>query len=478
MDLIVNELVGILKSELPLIKKEYRLVALLVNLSCELITMALSSLDDELASTMTTGQVQQKKWRTLVTPFGEIRYQRRYYFDPSTAQRFFALDHFLGIAKTQRVSPLLRSLVAKASTGMTTRHEAAVFSLLTPVTLSHQAVSRIVHEVGQELAEKQEAKTVQDEESLRDNTAKPAQQSKYIVVTGDALVYKQSSPGAKRGFLYRYTVHEGSRQIRKANGKPAKNRRELKNAVNFSSTDRVEALWQADTYLHTHYDLKNTVVITNSDNGVGFTPDQFAYLGSGAKMWIHQLDHFHVRRKIAERLGDNFPELNARLLQAIFYSYDFKAVQAVLDTLASILSTDPSRNYQYQSEINKLAAYLKRNWDSLRPLRHYHVRNPGGLGTSESGHRKYSYRLKGQGKYWSAAGAKAQAVIIDCVKNKQLERYLEVPPMDLKRQERPYDGKFIRQLLKQPQKPVEPHVGVVQGQVQFYGQRYKTTYTA
>lgn len=46
------------------------------------------------------------------------------------------------------------------------------------------------------------------------------------------------------------------------------------------------------------------------------------------------------------------------------------------------------------------------------------------IGSCESNHRKYTYRVKGQGKYWSEAGAEGMLRILTCIKNRDLEQWL------------------------------------------------------
>lgn len=121
---------------------------------------------------------------------------------------------------------------------MTSRHEAEVISLLAPVSLSHQTVNQIVHEVEKGLAAKQETKTVQAQDAADNGTLKALRKTPYVVVMGDSLLYKESGREVHHDSLYRLTFHEGSQKVLKKNGQPAKNRRELKNSVTFSSTDR------------------------------------------------------------------------------------------------------------------------------------------------------------------------------------------------------------------------------------------------
>ena len=46
------------------------------------------------------------------------------------------------------------------------------------------------------------------------------------------------------------------------------------------------------------------------------------------------------------------------------------------------------------------------------------------IGCCESNHRKYTYRVKGQGKYWSEDGAEGILRVLTCIKNNELEYWL------------------------------------------------------
>ena len=46
------------------------------------------------------------------------------------------------------------------------------------------------------------------------------------------------------------------------------------------------------------------------------------------------------------------------------------------------------------------------------------------IGSCESNRHKYTYHVKGQGKYWSEAGAEGMLRILTCIKNRDLEQWL------------------------------------------------------
>jgi hypothetical protein len=43
------------------------------------------------------------------------------------------------------------------------------------------------------------------------------------------------------------------------------------------------------------------------------------------------------------------------------------------------------------------------------------------LAAVRANHRKYTYRVKGQGKYWSEDGAEGILRVLTCIKNNELE---------------------------------------------------------
>ena len=111
-------------------------------------------------------------------------------------------------------------------------------------------------------------------------------------------------------------------------------------------------------------------------------------------------------------------------MTAIWREYDPNKVTCILDTAESLLieELDTSQN---QEQLRKLRAYLERNWAHIKP---FHLRKLRGIskaiGTCESNHRQYTYRMKGQGKYWSKDGAESMVRLIASLKNQDLDKWL------------------------------------------------------
>lgn len=260
----------------------------------------------------------------------------------------------------------------------------------------------------------------------------------------------------KRGEIHRNQIAEGVEK----NGK----RTRLIGAHYFSSTESAADAWTlVQNYLFLHYDLSNTVVISNSDGGLGYEFSQFNEIVMGRLRHEHVRDAYHVNQKIKQRL--NFvPELQVELKKAIRH-HDWSEIELVLTTAESTILIDEEEVETHQKEqIRLLKGYLNRNWDYLMPLYKRGLgENLRGIETCESNHRPYSCRVKGHGKYWSKDGIRNVVYVIEGLKNGTLERaILEEIPGYNKQQSDQY-----KEALKTAHKRVahQPHEGVRHGSI-------------
>ncbi|WP_173000648.1 UPF0236 family transposase-like protein, partial [Lactobacillus helveticus] len=113
----------------------------------------------------------------------------------------------------------------------------------------------------------------------------------------------------------------------------------------------------------------------------------------------HFLDVFHLNKKIKDRLCFA-PELQGKLIYALEFKYDRDLVNTILDTAESKLidELDTAQNHEH---LTRLRSYIDRRWDDIKPFKMRDLKVAKAIGSCESNHRKYTYRVKGQGKYWS-----------------------------------------------------------------------------
>ena len=87
----------------------------------------------------------------------------------------------------------------------------------------------------------------------------------------------------------------------------------------FSSVESSQdAFKQAAHYLNQVYNLKDTIVVTNSDGGSGYEADKFESMDGYSKQHEHFRDLFHVHKKIKElKKIDSTAKQSKRVLSSI-----------------------------------------------------------------------------------------------------------------------------------------------------------------
>lgn len=445
MDYIVTDLTNILKQNNKFIIKEANICVYLFDLIAHLLALAIMQLDDELVEKQKAkGYVIEKmSERTMMTMVGEIRFKRRRYID-NKGKGYYAVDDFLGFEKYCRYTKLVIRNLCELSTSLTYRNASKAIELFAPFNISHQKINKVVNETGKQIQEKQEAETkvIKAPENLK--------KLDVLYVEGDAFWIKGQN--GKWFEMHRYQVCEGTIKINKT-------RNERINSRDFVSPDRKNAQLQLQVYLHNTYDLKHTIIISNGDGGAGYNKQAFEEMFSTNYIHEYFLDSFHVNQKIKNRISF-LGEISDKLIRSIWCKYDYEEAMMYLDTAESMLvnEVDTVDNHE---QVSKLRAYLIRNWEYIKPI--YKRANLKGIkkaiGGCESNHRKYTYRMKRQGRYWTKQGAQSMCTIIAAIKNKDLDYWVELKLVE------EVDVKEIHGSVRKALKKAvhEVHTGVKQG---------------
>ncbi|NHL94427.1 UPF0236 family transposase-like protein [Lactobacillus helveticus] len=185
-----------------------------------------------------------------------------------------------------------------------------------------------------------------------------------LYLEGDGVVIKGTK---KRLEFHRYQVCEDIINL-------SKTRRKRVQAKEFVSLSRLDALQEIKAYLANAYDLSDTLIISNADGGAGYAKKDFL-------------------------------------------------TDVILDTIESNL-VDELNTPENHENLKRLRSYLHRRWVDIKPFKMRHLSVIKAIGCCESNHRKYTYRVKGQGKYWSEDGAEGILRVLTCIKNKELEYWL------------------------------------------------------
>jgi hypothetical protein len=410
LDLIITDAVEILKKENSGIAKEKALMIYLFGVIREIMRQAYEALDDALVEEYKEKgyEIEKKNSRTILTLLGEITFRRRRFIKEGTAP-VYALDKFIGLKSYSRYSLLTQRNICELVSKTSYRHAEKAIELLTDFTMSHRKINRLAINIGKILKEQQRSETRYD--ILKALKRKVA----MLTIEGDGIDIH--GRGKQKLTIHRFQICEGKKLI-------GTKRKELVGYKVFSSMDRKKAYGELLEYIANTYDLTETLVVTNSDGGSGYEKEVFDELAQGCLRHAHFRDRYHVHKKVKERLYF-FKDIQYYLIQCIS-NYDWNSVCALLDTIESSLCVEENRDKEIEY-VQKLKSYLERNWEYLEPFysRNFPEGSKNCLGTCESNHRIYTYRMKKQGRYWTKEGAESMVRIIDALVNRELDMWLE-----------------------------------------------------
>lgn len=431
MNISVADILVCIQGVTSLFKAEVNILQLVFIRATELVGLAFEQLDDQLYEKAKEEAKQKHQTikslgrdsRTISFLFGTVQFKRRY-IQMADGSRVYLLDQQLGIQPHRQFSQLLMEKISDLTANGTMRLVAKAINSLTNCSISAPAVDRIAQGTGSDIALVRIQQTKEEEET------EPSQRKalRVLYIEGDAfLVRGRCTKGKKhRGHrrrnvpfthtVHRFQIYEGIEK----NG----SRHTLVNRHDVSGLSQREAIRELEAYLGAHYDLSQTTVFTGSDNGSGYEPEVFANIVVNAAKHIHVLDRYHLNNKITMRLA-GFPEPVIKKVRKAVYTANWDALTQALDTCQSLAVNDSSselgRPSDRAEDVRLLRGYLERNWVSIKPIAdpalHESIHS---LGCCESNHRRYTYRLKREGRAWSKRGLEAMLRIIDCEQNEDL----------------------------------------------------------
>ncbi|WP_241147091.1 UPF0236 family transposase-like protein, partial [Enterococcus cecorum] len=195
---------------------------------------------------------------------------------------------------------------------------------LTTNTVSRSTVMRAVKLYGKRADEYHKHQEVYPE--VIENKDKKKVDKIYI--EGDAVCFKKQN--GEMQFVHVFILHDGVETV-------SNNRKQSKNMLYFVDIRRKKARDRLKSYLQTHYDMKNIMVIANSDGGSGYEEAVFRDIAGVCNSFEYFIDRYHVSRKLEERvqLEEFIP-----LFQQAINSGELNKLKMVFDTYESNLETE------------------------------------------------------------------------------------------------------------------------------------------
>ncbi|MGT2906510.1 ISLre2 family transposase [Streptococcus dentiloxodontae] len=333
-------------------------------------------------------RINQKE-RTVIFSFGEMTFSRSRWKKGDTVR--IPVDEKLGLEPRVRFSQELLYQITRLSNDMPYRKVVEVMELLKKIYITKNTVQHALNVAGQLLEDKADYDSLSADRSADHSTKIKA---KKLYIEGDGVWVKQSTPDKKGKSveLSHFVVHTGSKKG---------NRNVLMDKFEVVSTHYHQVKDKLLDLITERFELTpETVIITNSDGGKGYSPNFFRELVSGfrPKEHFHFWDAFHVNQAIKTQLRPFPSELTKQAFQAL-KNRDRGQLKTVLDTAESLIDTD-----------EKLEAFQRFKRQLIKNFKY--TESPesvglssSGIGIMESQHRKITYRMKNRGMYWSKKGA-------------------------------------------------------------------------
>lgn len=431
MDTIVSQISEILTKEESILQRESQLNHFFSGLFCQLARQALELLDRQLIPSMKAQgyQIDHALDRKVSFFFGPVTYRRRRYVKTGSPA-VYPVDELLNLEPKKRHSKYVQNVFAQASTLGVYRKVSEAIDLVSMLSISHQQLQQLATAVGEEIDQNQR-------NDLSHNPKSGEKKVPILYVEGDAFYV--GAQGGGNIAVHRYQVCEGRQRI-------GKSRTTLVNYKEFIDLDRETAFEQLQNYLESTYDLSNTLLVTNSDEGTGYQKHNFSDLAGSVKAHEHFVDRYHVNRKIKARLRF-VPEDLVKEFQKALWQYDSTLLSPLYDTLESLCETAKD-----SYELGELKKYIGRNWLWLKPFwqRPLLKGHESVIGTCESHHRYFTFRMKKQGRRWGERGAQAMVKLLSAKRNGEFDKYTDyVSFPEFEAQE--YDW---QKLQKEYQKPL------------------------
>lgn len=340
--------------------------------------------------------------RTVTFSFGTVTFSRNCFF--KDGRYYYPVDEYLELLPYERYSKELLYYIATLASRMSYRKVVLTVYELKQIHITKDTVLKAVKYVGKLYEEQEDYMYYEEKESEKKKVD-------VLYIEGDGQQNKTRTEGKRTDYAH-FVVHEGCEY---EYGK----RKRLKNKKEFYRSSNYKAREELHDYLYEHYQLdEQTLVITNSDMGIGYTVPVFEelvapYLVRHEHFW----DRYHLYDLI-KGMYKNLPTECYKLLIGAIRIHDKQKAKTALDTAESLIEDEVKAE-----EFSKFSKRILDNFAYTKPpeLRGFLSE---GIGINESQHCKITNRTKNKGMRWCVKGAETMGrMIIDIANNKLKELF-------------------------------------------------------
>lgn len=361
-------------------------------------------------------QVQEIRERTIVTVFGEITFERRYYYDSKEKEYRYILDEILNLPQHSRVSNLVKEKAITMVRDLSYRKSAARINDLLGGNISASSLHDWVQKLGRKkeaLLKEERKKTY--EQGLVPETEEDADKTEHLFIEADGVVVNLQDDGENRSYKeIKLSVAYTGWEMRYLNSKEYR----VKNKKIFGGCAESDKFWQElGINIWKHYELGDDGVTVLNGDGAAWISKAERYLPF---LNYRMLDSYHLQRNLLRALGRS--EFLPRVRKAIS-EHDREKTLKLLDRAKSYRRIEKDRE-----KIEDLKEYILNHWENMKDYRKKDISTPEiarGMGVMES---NVDYiladRLKKQGISWSEEGVENISRVIIAYENGNLEDLL------------------------------------------------------
>jgi hypothetical protein len=375
----------------------------------------LKGLDDELRKEVPAGwQNVGTEERSIMSSVGRIRYQRRIYKDEKGVRRK-PLDEVLGVERYGRESQRVQQMGAYLASEGTYRRAADQMSWLMKTKVSHSTIQKMVWEVGNRIADGEEAenrRVFEGGEAIEKGTVK----AEVLYGESDGVWLHLQRENRRSIEVRVATMYSGKKPL-------GKKRYRLTDKCSIAALGLSGDAWQEHVLktAHRYYDLEKTNLLITGGDGNQWVCHTFQRFEQPQEF---VLDRFHLsrasRRAIADRVAAQ--EIVHRLRQQGFAAVDQEVSQRI-----------EQASGKRKEKLKQFYQYIYHQQDGLLDLsqRGYSTELCS-LGAIEGNVDKLViHRMKGRGCCWKLRGARAMLAL--CQHKQTLKhlalQYLPLEPL-------------------------------------------------
>ncbi|MCM1083347.1 MAG: ISLre2 family transposase [Clostridium sp.] len=349
---------------------------------------------------------------SIKTVYGDVSYDRRYYYDKKKSCYIYLLDEKLDIRKTGFYSPNMVDIILNDSMNLSYRKTAESINRATKQNISASAAWKVVQQVGVNIQ-------AGEEQLIKDMNRGIKLGAKTVDVLfqeadGVWLNMQKDKKKAPKQELKLATIYEGWKDTK---------RHELLNKKVIAGMETGKRfMTRRQAFVSSIYNIDEIeMTLLNGDGAAWIDIEEVTY---------KQLDQYHLYKEIITKISHK--KIRKQVIEKL-HNHDIDTMLKYIMMYADSIDGNTEANSKKAESVRELHAYLSNNRDGLQ--RYNQVLDvPGAklgmiyrnMGVQENQNcTLVTMRMKHRRMRWSESGANNLAKVICSKVNGDLDKYIQ-----------------------------------------------------